>query len=200
VASGRRTKADANSRQQLNHWKKLEYHDPAEILKRLRALEIELADVQMDDRVRRLRTAELKRYREWRDAALFLYGLGLAQGRKIYYATLEESDYDFVASWIEDTTQHFCPVQLKELPPADLNSRVDLEKILAGSVKDPRPTSTVLAVRLNRRGHIELKGLRVPQNWKQVWFFWASGPNSSNFTVYGDALNDPGQYSFDYPS
>jgi len=155
----------------------------------------------MGDRVRRLRTAKLKRYREWRDAALFLHGLGLAQDRKISYATLEESDYDFVASWTENATQHFCPVQLKELPPADLNADADLERILAGSVKDPRATSTLLAVRLNRAGRIDLKRIRLPSMpWKELWFFWASGPNSSSFTIYGDALSDPGQYSFDYPT
>jgi len=51
-------------------------------------LEVELADIEMDERVRRLRTSGLKQYREWRDAALFLYGLGLEQGRDIQYATL----------------------------------------------------------------------------------------------------------------
>jgi len=196
-----RDKPLAKVRQPFNRWKKLRYHNPGDILRRLRALEIELADVQMDEKVRRLRVSSLKQFREWRDAALFLYGLGLAYRRKIYYATLEESDYDFVASWTEGAIQHFCPVQLKELPPAELNANANLEEILARSVKDPRPTSTVLAVRLNRTGHLDLKTLSIPPvPWKEVWFLWASAPDSTRWTVYGDALGDPGQFSFDYPS
>jgi len=164
-------------------------------------LEVELADIEMDERVRRLRTSGLKQYREWRDAALFLYGLGLEQGRDIQYATLEEADYDFVARWPQDGAFHFCPVQLKELPPSDLNSKADLEQIIAGSTKDPRPTSTVLAIRLSKAGRIDLAGVRISSvPWNQVWFFWASAPNSTRWTVYGDALSNPGQFTFDYPT
>ena len=187
-------------RQRLNRWSKLKYHEPAQILRGLRTLEIELTSVEMDERVRRLRTPGLKQYREWRDAALFLYGLGLEQGRDIQYATLEEEDYDFVARWPDSATFHFCPVQLKELPPGDLNSKANLEQIIAGSTKDPRPTSTVLAVRLNKAGSIDLDGVRISSvPWRQIWFFWASAPNSSRWTVYGDALSNPGRFSFDYP-
>src|SRR4051812_837589 len=155
----------------------------------------------MDDRVRRLRTSELKKYREWRDAAVFSYGLGLSRGLKIRYATLEEADYDFVAGWIEDDAWHYCPVQLKEVPPTDLNPDADLEKILIGSVKDPRPTNTVLVVKLSKAGRTDLTRVRIPAvPWKEVWFFWASRPDSSQFTIYGDALTKQEQFSFDYPS
>jgi hypothetical protein len=67
-----------------------------------------------------------------------LHRLSVARGTKICYATLEEADYDFLASWVEGDTQLFCPVQLKELPPAELNANAKFEDILARSVKDPR--------------------------------------------------------------
>jgi hypothetical protein len=105
----------------LNRWRKLTYHDPAEKLRRLRALARELATVQMDDDVRALRTPELNRYREWRDAALFTYGMGLALGVRMGYATEATGDYDFVAAWVERDTALFCPVQLKELVAAERN-------------------------------------------------------------------------------
>ena len=49
--------ADVNT----NHWGTLHYHNPADVLRRLRALEHELATVEMDDDVRALRTTGLNR-------------------------------------------------------------------------------------------------------------------------------------------
>ena len=64
----------------------------------------------MDDRVKRLRTPGLKTYREARDAAIFVYGMGLAKSVAMAYTPFEQSDYDFVATWVEESTQHFAPV------------------------------------------------------------------------------------------
>ncbi|MGH2611308.1 MAG: hypothetical protein ACRDHF_19690, partial [Tepidiformaceae bacterium] len=116
----------------INQWRTLTYHDPAHVLRRLRAVEQALAARlrHAEDRVRRLRTTGLKRYREWRDAALFTYGMGLALGARVGYATEATSDYDFVAAWVEGDTPHFCPVQLKELVPADLNPGATLDGLL----------------------------------------------------------------------
>jgi hypothetical protein len=54
-----------------NHWRTLDYHDPAVILHKLRVLEHEVAEVlrDADADVRALRTPDLNRFREWRDAA-----------------------------------------------------------------------------------------------------------------------------------
>ena len=123
---------------EINLWRSLTYHDPVTILKRLRALEVQLAGVEMDERVRRLRTPGLKTYREARDAAIFVYGMGLAKAVAMAYTPFERSDYDFVATWTEGTTQHFCPVQLKELVPADLNPGASIEELL-GKLCSPRP-------------------------------------------------------------
>ena len=78
------------TRDQLRHWGTLTYHDPARILRDLRALEHEVAGIK-DDKVRRLRTPTLKKYREWRDAALFTYGMSVAQERPMGYATEESA-------------------------------------------------------------------------------------------------------------
>lgn len=101
----------------LNRWRKLQYHDPAERLRRLRAAEREIAGklrgAELDAGARdvlALRTPGLNKYREWRDAALFTYGMGLALGARIGVATEESGDYDFVAAWAEGDTAHFCPV------------------------------------------------------------------------------------------
>lgn len=187
-------------RDQLNHWRKLEYHDPAVILRRLRALEIEISGLDIDSQVRRLRTQELKKYREWRDAAVFSYGIGLAQGWSLTYATEERSDYDFVTRWCVEDTENFCPVQLKELPPADLNPSVSIEQILRGSSKVARKSSTVLAVKLNRRDQLDLTKIGIPSlPWQQLWLFWSTAPDATRWALYGDALNAPGQFEFEYP-
>lgn len=34
---------------------------------------------------------------------------------------------------------------------------------------------------------------------KGGWFFWASAPASSRWCLYGDALQEPGYFAFDYP-
>ncbi len=74
-----RDNSSAKARQQFNRWKKLRYHDPVDILLRLRALEIELTDVQMDERARRLRVASLKQFRELarRRTVPIRFGVGL---------------------------------------------------------------------------------------------------------------------------
>ena len=139
---------------EINLWRSLIYHDPATILRRLRKLEYELADVDMDERVRRLRTPGLKTYREARDAAIFVYGMGLGKSVAMEYTPFEHSDYDFVARWIEGTTQHYAPVQLKELVPTDLNPTMSLEELLLNLRSNVPKSSTVLAIKLNKRGKL----------------------------------------------
>jgi len=188
------------TREQLNHWGTLTYHDPARILRDLRALEHEVASIK-DDKVRRLRTPTLKKYREGRDGALFTYGMGVAQERPMGYATEESGDYDFVVAWIQEGQQHFCPVQLKELVPADLNPRATLEDLLANLPTYSPGTDTVLAVKLNRRGKMDLKTIRMPAiPFRQLWFFWAAAADGNRWSIYGDALKEPGESRFDYPN
>ena len=188
------------TREQLNQWGTLTYHDPARILRDLRALEHEVASIE-DDKVRRLRTPTLKKYREWRDGALFTYGMGVAQERPMGYATEESGDYDFVVAWIQEGQQHFCPVQLKELVPADLNPRATLEDLLANLPTYSPGTDTVLAIKLNRRGKMDLKTIRLPAiPFRQLWFFWAAAADGNRWAIYGDALKEPGQSTFDYPN
>jgi hypothetical protein len=184
-----------------NHWRTLEYYDPASILHKLRALEHEMADVlrDADADVRALRTPELNSFREWRDAALFTYGMGVAMGVKVGYATGATSDYDFVTAWVRDTTAFFCPVQLKELVPEDRNPEDTIGGLLWG-LRKYGATSTVLAIKLSRKERVNLdrEWARIP--FAQLWFFWASKPDASEWSIYGDALGTPRQWAFDYPT
>ncbi len=185
----------------LNYWRTLTYHDPAAILRKLRAVEIELAGAlrDADPDVRSLRTNEFNKYREWRDAALFTHGMGLAMGVKMGYATEATGDYDFVAAWTQDDTTSYCPVQLKELVPAERNPEATVDGLLRG-LRKYGPTRTVLAIRLNRRGQMVLDRDWPAIAFAQLWFFWASAPDASKWSIYGDALGTPGQWAFPYPS
>jgi hypothetical protein len=198
-ASARRVLDVVND--EINLWRTLTYHDPATILRRLRTLEHELADVDMEERVRRLRTPGLKTYREARDAALFVVGMGLGKGVRMLYTPFERSDYDFVATWNEGNTQHFSPVQLKELVPADLNPTASLEGLLTALKDERAKTSTVLAIKLNRRGRIQIEGLQMPKlPYSQLWLFWASSPDGNNWYLFGDMLTSPGYFAYEYPT
>ena len=84
----------------------------------------------MDERVRRLRTNKLKQLREGRDAAIFAYGLETQVLKvPVWFANAEQSDYDFVVRWVKEENEYFYPVQLKELPPEDLNTTESLDRI-----------------------------------------------------------------------
>jgi hypothetical protein len=175
----------------------LEYHDPAEILRRLRSLEVRLQGADIDPKVLSLRTPSLNKYRERRDAAVFAYGMGLARSLDIGYAPEESSDYDFVTTWKDGGTQHFCPVQLKEIVPEALNPTATIDDLLAGLEKYSK-TETVLAVKINRRSDLVLREKPILP-FAQLWFFWASAPGSSRWCLYGDVLADPAYFSYDYP-
>ncbi len=185
---------------EINLWRSLPFYEPATILRNLRRIEQQLADVDMDERVRRLRTPGLKTYREARDAAIFVYGMGLAKQLPLEYTPFEQSDYDFVARWTDATTQHYVPVQLKELVPTDLNPKLTLEALLNEISSNAPKTSTVLAIKLNRQGRTDLKQLPIPKlHYSQAWFFYATGPESRNWSIFGDALGTPGYFPFSYP-
>jgi hypothetical protein len=185
----------------LKHWSSLKYHDPAQVLRQLRALEGEISASDLPDRVKRLRTNDSKRYREGRDAAVFTYGMSVVHGGPVYYATEERDDYDFVALWADQDTQHFTPVQLKELVPADLNPTATLEDLVTRLADSVAPSQTVLAVKLNRRGQFDLDKITLPKlPWSEVWFFWSSSPDQSQWSIWGDALTTPIRIDFEYPT
>src|SRR5688572_3145226 len=113
----------------------LTWVDPKQVLINLRWLELRLPS-NIDDKVRRLRTNELKQWREARTAVLFAHGISEQVLRKpTLVAKSEEKDYDFVMRWNENGVDCYFPVQLKELPPDDLNPDVRVDDILAGLSK-----------------------------------------------------------------
>jgi hypothetical protein len=177
-----------------------QFYDPEAVLRRLRAVEVQVARSDTPDLIRRLRTNKLKTEREARDALLFAYGMGRAVAGKVWVAPGEVEDCDFVTKTQAHGTEFFSCVQLKELAPEDRNSKQTLGDLVAGLANLPR-SDTVLAIRLNRRGQIpfaELATVRVP--FAELWYFWSAGPDGNDWRLYGDAMGSPALYEFQYPN
>ena len=90
----------------LNEWRKLNFVDPPKILPQLRIIQLQVASSTLNNRVKDLRTHQLKRHREGWEAALFCYGMSKMIGVSVYVAPYEASDYDAVAVRKENDTQY----------------------------------------------------------------------------------------------
>lgn len=105
----------------LREWSSRTFLDPEPVLRQLRQIEIAAVEADLPDRVRRLRTNNLKTDREARLACLFAYGMRAVLGTTVFVSPGETEDCDFLTrATVGDTTHYHC-VQLKELAPADLN-------------------------------------------------------------------------------
>jgi hypothetical protein len=186
--------------QRVRYWGKRPFYDPEQVLRDLRALELDLADVEMNDLVRRLRTGRLKSEREARDAALFTHGMSVACGTKFFVSPGETEDADCITVCGVGDEQIFTPVQLKELAPADLNPTATIQDLIAGLAQKP-PTDTVLAIRLNRRGSFDFNAVdHSSLPYAEIWYFGSTTPDSSQWFLCGNVLSIPRFYEFVYPT
>ena len=186
----------------LREFSGLKYYCPKLVLQKLRSLEIALldSDLAIDPKVMEMRTNSLKREREARDAAIFAYGIQECVLRvPVWVARHESSDYDCVLQCISEETQHFFPVQLKELPPRELNPQVALKDIL--DKLDKYGKDLIVAIKYNRKEHFELGPELRLENAPvaQIWLFGGCSPDQSDWFLYGDLTKEPALYPFRYP-
>ncbi len=166
--------------------------DPALLLKRLAALDAAYA-------AKRWRTREFKELREMKDACLLAYGLSKALETDVAVVRGEVEDYDFALRAVGDDGIQFVGVQLKELPPEDLNPLVTLEELLGRLAAGPA-TDATLVIRINRQGYIPdeaLSAVKLP--YAEVFYLWATSPDGLRWCIYGDAMQQPRRYEFAYP-
>jgi hypothetical protein len=151
-------------------------------------------------RVRTLRTHGLKRDRERRQAALFCYGQSQLLGHPIYFYDFEGSDFDFVATWSCDSTQHFAPVQLKEVVPERLSKNSSLQSVIDGLTKYATSDTLTVAIFFNRNGRLDLGEINVASlRLSALWIAGAVSPDQNRWSMTGNLLGDPGFSLFDYP-
>lgn len=183
-------------------FERLEWVDPRQVLINLRWLEAQLPET-MNEKVRRLRTNQLKEWREARAAALFSYGIGKAVlGTSTQVAKVENRDFDFVMRWGDAKANYYYPVQLKELPPEDLDPHVVVGDILDKLSKYSGPQNLSVAVLINRRMRFEHRPVDSAYKLRllELWYFGCASEDQSRWFLYGSALKaNARHYEFVYP-
>lgn len=180
---------------------KVEFRDPKPFLINLRNLEPQIADANLEPRVKQLRTNVLKEWRETREAALFCYGMGQRIGQPVYLARGESQDYDFIASWVVGEEQHLAPVQLKEVVPENLNPAASLQKTINSLTKYVDANDLTVAIHLNRMGHFDPNSVVVPPlRIAALWIFASIAPDGNEWGLWGNFLEQPDGSRFEYPA
>jgi hypothetical protein len=184
----------------IHEWSKLNFVDPAMVLRKLRKVQLDPETNNLNERVKNLRTHTLKKFHEGWEAVLFCYGQSIILGVTVYIALYESSDYDAVAMWIKDETQYFSPLQIKEVVPPRLNSTTDINKEIEKLKRYPVSKDTTVVLHLNRSGRLELKSIHVPKlNLASLWLMGATEPDQSIWFLAGDMLTKPSIIEFHHP-
>lgn len=180
----------------------LQFCDPHSYLVYLRELEVKIALSDTPSRIKSLRTNGLKEAREQRQAALFCEGMSQRIGQAVYFASHEDQDFDFVASWAIGNSPHFIPVQLKEVVPASLNPSATIDSVIHSLEKYTDSSDLTVAIHLNQVGRFEPEALKL-QHLKlaSVWVFGAVTADQSLWSLWGDfTKDDPSFTQFSYPT
>ncbi len=181
---------------------KRDYRDPVPFLRRLRCIEERLSAVTVDPAVRQLRTNRLKEWREARLGALFCVGMGERTGCKVLFSKGEFEDADFLAAWVADDVQHFAPVQIKELVPAERNASATLDALVQGLAKYRGTKDLTILVHINRRIHFDPTSLRLPSQLPvaALWVLACVSADHSEWASWGNLLEESEGTRFAYPA
>jgi hypothetical protein len=187
----------------LRRFDRLRYRDPREVLVDLRRLELRIGSAEIDPRVRHLRTNDLRKVRELRAACLFCHGMSELTGQKYAVAHSEAVDYDAVATWINEDTQSFAPIQLMEVPPTALNPTASIQEVINGLAKYPGSEDVTVVVHLNQRTRFLPSELTIPPlRLAALWVFAGITPDQSRWAMWGNLLEPVESWqggTFDYP-
>ncbi|BAV95934.1 MULTISPECIES: hypothetical protein [Bacteria] len=184
----------------LNEAKSLVYRDARVALIELRKLEIQIAQLDhLSEKVRTLRTTDLKKVREYRQAAIFCYGMSLDLERNVRFCPTDRSDHDFIATWQADDTHHFVPVQLKELVPEELNKTLTLERLVDSLSKYKASPDLTVAIFLNREGRFDPSAFQIPSTVDVAGVWLVSNIGTDKWRIIGDFINQVRVIDFDYP-
>jgi len=187
---------------ELNRLSKLRFVDPRLVLPPLEQLRgVIAAQTDIDPNVRNLRTHELKRMRELWAACIFACGISEFLQANVFVADDETSDYDFVCGWAAGDTSNFCPVQLKEIVPTELNLKSNLQAVIDGIAERKSYKGRSIAIKLTREclfdpDQLDLSGLDI----ESLWVFGAISPDQKEWAIWGDLLRSRSGLCFNLPS
>lgn len=185
----------------INEWNKLFYQESRKVLIQLRDIQECVSRSNLPQNVKNLRTKEQRKYLEWRQAALFCYGIGsVVLKTPVFHSISEASDYDCVALWNSGEEQIFTPIQLKELVPEALNSKTNLSKELEKLKKYVSSEDLVIALHVNRISCMDFFEIQIPDlKVAEVWLYGGLTPDQNLWFLYGNLLKEPQYYEFVYP-
>ena len=180
----------------------MEWVDPRQLLVNLRWLEFNLPP-DMNERLRHLRTNSLREWQEARYAALFAYGISNAVLHlPTRLSKTEKVDFDAVMKWQKNGEDHYSPLQIKELPPDDINPDVSLDDILDKLGKYSGEDNLTVVVCLNRRTRIKFQpwDRESKPRISELWYLGCTDAYQSKWFLYGSALEkNPRRFDFEYP-
>jgi hypothetical protein len=189
----------------LRQFAKLAYGDPRGFLAALRRHESAITASPTPQRIKTLRTQGLKPEREMRDAAIFCVGISERIGFDVWFAPVEDQDFDFIATWFDgEGLRHYCPVQLKEVVPQRLNAGATVQAVVDDLARYADSADVTVAIKINRSGRFDPAELKPPANLRigGLWIFVALSPDQSEFGLWGDLLSKtdaPIWTRFSYP-
>ncbi len=189
----------------LRQFAKLAYGDPRGFLAALRRLEWAVAASPTPERIKTLRTQGLKPEREMRDAAIFCVGMSERIGFDVRFAPVEDQDFDFIATWFDgEGMRNYCPVQLKEVAPPQLNAGATIQAVVDGLARYADSADVTVAIKFNRPSRFDPAELKLPANLRigGRWIFAGLSADQSEFGLWGDFLsktNAPLGTRFSYP-
>jgi hypothetical protein len=177
----------------LREWSRFAFRDPEELIRRFNALEKIVADSSIPDRLKALRTNELKTIRETRQAALFALGLRRWAGNaSVEVAASEDSDYDAVFRRLDDELMSYTPVQLKEVVPERWNKAASIDSILKKLVVLQSSRELVVGIQHTRAINDGKLELSVPKdlNVAGLFVFGSVSNDRSEWMIAGDFTKD----------
>ena len=127
--------------------------------------------------------------------------MGCLLQTSIAYAPVESADFDCVARWTEGDVTHHCPVQLKELPPETVTPLISLQSEIDKLAKYANSPDLCVAYYLNRNVRITFDALVIPKlNLGSLWFNGGVSKTKIRWMLWGNLLDSPRQFEFEYPA
>jgi hypothetical protein len=184
------------------NWFNLNYVDPRQVLVGLYRVSESYPLDELNYKVRSLRTRELRKVQENRQAALFAFGLGSALNVPIQYAHTEENDYDAIVRYQLASRVTYLPVQLKEWVPDFLNPNATLQNELDKLTKYVDSADLAVAVHLNRDATFKMLDLKLPLTTiGGLWFYGSLEPTQEKWFIAGNLIISGAHYhEFIYPT
>ena len=103
---------------------------------------------------------------------------------------------------MKEDAQFFYPVQLKELPPDDLNPEISMDDLYDKLDKYSGTDDLSVAIRVSRAGTLRWEPWPRPKRptIRELWYFGCTSADQLTWFICGDILQRPVFHEFTYPT